>query len=128
MCSADGAARLETILGKVGENLTLTDAQKELLSTLKTTALTAQTTYADNCVQPGAAKDSDMIDRLKARQTNMAAQVTAMDEVIPTLEAFYTSLSDEQKAELRPNRRDHTGERGERSGGKHQDHDRKHRG
>lgn len=109
MCSQEGAARLEAALGNVGERLTLTDEQNALLDELKTVALSAQTEFADNCTTPVRGQDTDIIERMKTRQTNMAAHLTAMSDVVPALEAFYDSLTDDQKAQLKPGPR---GDRG----------------
>lgn len=104
MCSEKGAERLESALGHVAEKIDLTSDQQSLLAELKTVALSAQTNFADTCTTPARDDDSNMIDRLKARQSNMAAHVAAMDDVVPALETFYDSLTDEQKAELKPNK------------------------
>lgn len=113
MCSEKGAERLEAALGKMSEKIDLTSDQQVLLDALKTVALTAQTDFADNCTTPAKDDDADFIDGIKAHQANMAAHLAAMDDVIPAMEAFYDSLTDEQKAELK---KGHRGERGGRSG------------
>lgn len=109
VCSDDGAARIEKSLDRVNSRITLTDDQKALFETFKSTALTAQTEFADNCVAPVRGKDTNMVERLKNRQTNMSATVAAMDDVIPALEAFHDGLTDEQKAELKPQRGENRG-------------------
>lgn len=128
VCSEDGAERLETMLSKVSGKITLTAEQEALYDTFKSSALAAQTDYADNCTAPVRGKksadnaDSDAtklspVDRIKTRQANMTALVAAMDDVIPSMESFFDSLTDEQKAELRPTRdgkRDHN-KKGKRS-------------
>lgn len=118
ICSPDGAARLETMLSKISEKTTLSAEQQALYDTFKADLLTAQTDYADTCIAPvrgqgeghaqgkGQAQTDkpDMMERVKMRQANMTALVAAMDEVIPSMDAFFSSLSDEQKADLRPGR------------------------
>ena len=121
MCSEDGAARLELMLNHIDNRITLTDEQKALYDTFKTDALAAQTQFADNCVKPERGPETDIVDRIKANQANMKAMVTAMDEVIPSFEAFHDSLTDAQKAEMKPQRGNWDGDRGPR-------HDRQERG
>lgn len=111
MCSERGAERLETALNFVGGKLTLTDEQQTLLDNLKTAALTAQTEYADSCITGPRDGSGNVVDRIKHRQSNMQAQIAAMDDVIPALEAFYDSLTEEQQAALKQ------GPRGERGRG-----------
>jgi len=101
VCSSDGAAKIEKGLSKMSERLELTDEQKLLFNNLKTASLSAQTAYADNCTTPDKNKDADFIDRIKTHQTNASARITAVNEVLPELEVFFDSLSDEQKAKLK---------------------------
>lgn len=114
ICSEKGAERLETALGRVGDKVKLSEDQQALLTELKTVTLAAQTDFADKCTTPTRGEDKDLMDHVKQRQANMTAHVAAMDNVVPALEAFYDSLSDEQKAELKPNRRG--GRHGKRGG------------
>jgi hypothetical protein len=108
VCSPEGAARLETMLSAVPEKTTLTDEQLSLYNAFKASALAAQTEYADTCIAPVRAQNGtgtpDIMNRVKHRQANMVAQVAAMDDIIPTMEAFYDSLTDAQKMDLRPTR------------------------
>lgn len=104
MCSEDGAARLEQMLNRGGDRITLSDEQQALYDTFKTQALAAQTQYSDSCTTPTRSADADVVDRMKVRQDNMKALVAAMDTVMPAFEAFHDSLSDEQKAEMKPKR------------------------
>ena len=100
MCTEKGAERMENVLGKVSEKLELSSAQQSLFAEFEKTSLTAQTEFADSCVKPPRGKDGDVVDRLKAHQSNLTATVSAMDEIIPEFEAFFDSLTDEQKAKL----------------------------
>lgn len=113
-CADDGAARLETGLGKFSDKITLTDEQAPLFEDFKSAALTAQTSFADTCVVPLSGDDADVVDRMKNRQANMAAHLTAVEEFLPEFEAFFDSLTDEQKAELKPAQR---GKGGQKRGG-----------
>jgi hypothetical protein len=101
-CSVNGAPLLEIGLNNLNESLTLSDEQKTLFDAFKTTALTAQTSFADACKVPTVADDTPLspVDVLKLRQTNATARIAAIDSVLPALETFYNSLTDEQKAEL----------------------------
>jgi Spy/CpxP family protein refolding chaperone len=114
VCSDQGAARIEKALDRVNSRITLTDEQQALFETFKSTALSAQTEFADNCVAPTRGQGTDFVERLKNRQSNMTATVAAMDDVIPALEAFYDGLTDEQKAEMKPKRGDKRGWRKDR--------------
>ncbi len=117
-CAPEAAERYETALENVGERLELTEEQTVAFDAFTTAALAAQTSVADTCAA-FAEVDSDddtapdLIDRLTQRQLMLSAQVEAMDSVLPALEAFYDSLTDEQKAELMPQR----GDRGQGFGG-----------
>lgn len=116
MCSEEGAAFVEKALDRVNDRVQLTDEQKVLFNDFKTQTLAAQTEYADNCIAPTRDGSGNIVDRLKHGQTNRTAMVAAMDNVIPALEAFHDGLSDEQKAELKPQRGDRGGMRGEHGG------------
>jgi hypothetical protein len=109
MCNENGAVRLEKTLTRVDEKLSLSTEQQTLFSDLKTAALTAQTVFSDNCTKPVKQDKPDMIDRMKLRQANMSAHLTAMESVMPELELFFDSLTDAQKKKIRHNRRSHRG-------------------
>ena len=102
VCSVNGAPRLEIALNNLSDRLTLSDDQKTLYDAFKTSALTAQTAYADACELPSATATAPVnpVDLLKIHQTNETASIAAIDSVLPSLEAFYNSLTDAQKAEL----------------------------
>ena len=106
-CSVNGAPRLEIALNNLSERLTLDADQTTLFDAFKTSALTAQTTYADNCQLPTAAANTPVnpVESLKLYDTNATARIAAIDAVLPSLEAFYNSLSDAQKAALDANPR-----------------------
>lgn len=115
-CAPQASTRLENMLGRLGERLNLSSDQQTQLDDLKTAALTAQTKLSDDCAQPGAAADTNLVDRMKQRQQNMQAYLDAMDSVMPKLESFYASLSDSQKAQLDQPMRNRFGERGKWGG------------
>jgi hypothetical protein len=117
-CSADGADRLEHMLLSLSQRLDPTADQQSLFEDFRTAALTAQTGFADSCAElspeddTAAAASPDLVERLRRHIGVGEARLTAMNEVLPALEAFYGSLTDEQKALLEPGH----GKRGERHG------------
>ncbi len=106
-CSVNGAPRLEIALNNLGERLTLDADQTTLFDAFKTSALTAQTSYADDCQLPVAATDTPInpVESLKAYTVNANARIAAVEAVLPSLEAFYNSLTDTQKTALDANPR-----------------------
>jgi len=122
ICADDGAVRLEKALGKFDEKLTLTDTQKPLFDEFKTAALTAQTSFSDNCTVPVRGGDANVIDRMKTRQANMAAHLTAVEEFMPQFEALFDSLTDDQKTALKQGRRGQGHDRDHHGKGYKKDH------
>ena len=120
VCSARGAERLEHAFVTISHRVTLTDAQKPAFEALKTTALTAQTDFADTCKAAGDAIRADAKpDPVKALQTRLAvdtARVEALTTVLPKFEDFYKSLTPEQKTALEPARRHEGFNQGQRPG------------
>ena len=106
VCSDRGAEALEIAFVRWSHRLDLTAEQQELFDALKTKALTTQTSFADECqaARPDRTADpaQDLIESLKARLAIEEARLTAMNDILPDFEAFYTSLTDEQKADLMP--------------------------
>ncbi|MEQ1901976.1 MAG: Spy/CpxP family protein refolding chaperone [Devosia sp.] len=106
VCSADGAEELDVAFTRLSHRLELTADQQKLFDALRTTALTAQTSFADTCTaampDKSATTAPDLIDRLKARVAIDTARLEAINKVLPDLEAFYDSLTDAQKASLLP--------------------------
>lgn len=124
VCSEQGAERLEQFFVSVSYRLALTAEQTPLFDALKTAALSAQTGFADTCASTlpatgdTAAQAPNLVERLQASVKVDQARIAALSGVLPSLEAFYNSLTDEQKAKLdAPGgmRREHFGER--RGGG-----------
>jgi len=115
-----GAEALEIAFVRLSHRIDLTDTQKPLFEDLKTTALAAQSSFADAAK---AARESltannqrpDLVTGLKARVAVDTARLEAINTVLPKLEAFMNSLSDQQKADLMP-RRGHVGIRGQGMG------------
>lgn len=107
VCSANGAPRVEIALNNLSDRLTLDADQATLFDAFKTSALTAQTAYADACQTPVATAGTlDPVELMQLHVTNDTANIAAIESVLPSLEAFYNSLSDAQKANLAPLRND----------------------
>jgi hypothetical protein len=105
-CSPRAAERLETRLDRISGRLELTAAQQPLFEDFRTSALTAQTGFADQCatLRPDRAATADLIQRLEQRLKFDEARLAAMSELLPQFKTFYESLTDAQKAELMPAR------------------------
>jgi len=114
-CGPNAAERIETSLVKLGYRVDATAEQKTLLESLKTAALAAQSELAATCdtlmpapdmaAAPDAAAPApagDLLETMKQRLKVEEARVAAMTSVLPEFEAFYNSLTDEQKAALQP--------------------------
>jgi hypothetical protein len=109
---------IELALVRLSYRIDLTDEQKALLEDFKTAALAAQADFASTVetIRPKADAASserpDIVARLAQRITLEKAHVDALTAVQPAFEAFFTTLTDAQKAELMPQRNQHTGWRG----------------
>lgn len=105
-CTNRGAEAIELGAVRLTYRLDLNADQKKLLDTLKTNALDAQSNYADQCksLMPGTgdAATADPLQRLKDRLGLDQARLDAMNKLMPDIEAFYSSLTDAQKARLMP--------------------------
>jgi hypothetical protein len=106
VCSDRGAEALEISFVRLSHRLDLTAEQTKLFDAFKTNALTTQTSFADACkaAMPDRTADAkpDLLERLKAGIAVDEARLTALNAVLPDFEAFYSSLTDEQKASLMP--------------------------
>ena len=119
VCSEQGAERLEHMFVNISSRLDLTAEQTPLFDALKTAALSAQTGFADTCAAqlPAAGQTADLPNLVERVQTGIKMdepRIAALSGVLPSLEAFYNSLTDDQKANLdAPGgmRREHFGER-----------------
>ncbi len=120
VCSDRAAERLEIAFVRLSYALELTAEQQPLFDDLRTTALTAQTQFADRCkaanptasaaapAQNGAAPATttrDPVAGMRARLELDKARIAALETVLPKFEQFYNSLTDAQKAELSPGAR-----------------------
>lgn len=104
LCAPNNGKNLEATLSRVAQRIELNADQTEAFETFRAEALVAQTALADTCAQVKPGEDADLIDRLNAGQAIMAVRLEGMGDVLPSLEIFYDSLSDAQKARMRPSR------------------------
>jgi len=116
VCSDRGQTRIENGLTRIAERIDLTSEQVAALDDFKTSALSAQTAFNEVCADFRPGKDADLIDRMKSRQAAIAAQLVGIQSVMPTFEIFFDSLSERQKAQLRPHMRPHQGVGPDRNG------------
>ena len=107
-CDPKAADRMEHRYDKLAERLNLTDEQKKLYDAFMTSALTAQTEFADRCADARPERASradrrerpDLLDRMESRLKLEEARLAAMNAVYPVFKAFYASLSDQQHADI----------------------------
>ncbi|HEY5962383.1 MAG TPA: Spy/CpxP family protein refolding chaperone [Xanthobacteraceae bacterium] len=94
-CADQTSGITEWPLGKIADAVRPTDEQKTLLENLRKASLEAAAQFRDSCPEsvpmtpPG---------RLQAMTQRLQAASDTVGTVKPALEAFYTSLTDEQKA------------------------------
>jgi hypothetical protein len=121
VCSERGGDRLEHMLLNLTQRTNPTGDQVALYDALKAAAMSAQADFAKACEAARPAGDTaanrDIVDAMKARLDIEVAHVAAMSSVLPAFEAFYDSLSDEQKQALAPRGDDRSGFRTHRMRG-----------
>jgi LTXXQ motif family protein len=96
-CSGRNLERVENIFDRVGSAIDLTPDQEVLYDELITVTLQAHSEFADTCTAIRDQRPGDFIERLQKRQTVAEARIAATGEILPLLENFYVSLSDDQK-------------------------------
>ena len=104
-CSDKGAVVLERILDRTAKRLDLTATQQSLFDTFRTKALVTASSFSTQCqaARPDRTKGRpDLIDRLQSGLAIDQARITALNAVLPDFQALFDSLSDQQKAQLRP--------------------------
>lgn len=117
---ARGAEAIEVALVHISHRIELTPEQQSLFDTLKTTALSAADDFATATEglrpQRGpagtppaegetvAATAPDLSERLENRIAIETAHLAALEAVQPAAAAFFDSLTDEQVAQLAPER------------------------
>lgn len=118
-----GGEGIEVALVQLSHRIDLSAEQQTLLDALKTSALAAADDFATATEglrpvgpaegeQPAMPSMSTMLENRIAIET---AHVAALEAVQPAAVAFFDSLTDEQKAELAPQRGEH-GPRGQHGG------------
>ncbi len=105
VCSDRGTDRLEHMLLNMRQRTDPTSEQQALFETFHDAVITAQSDFADACTTARSAGADDLAARLKVRLDIEKAHVEAMTAVLPSFEAFFGSLTDEQKQALEPRRR-----------------------
>ncbi len=108
-CSPQGTEALDGALLHLSYRLDLTADQKPLFQTFHDKAMADESTFSDACKSnaPAVADNGakpDFLDRLKGRLAVDQARITALNDVLPSFEALYATLSDTQKAALLPHR------------------------
>lgn len=119
VCSERGAERIEHMFVSISYRLELTAEQTPLFDALKDEALAAQAGFADACATllPEAGQTAgtpNLIERLRTRIEIDEARTAALSGLLPSIEAFYNSLTDEQQVKLDSlggRRREHIGKR-----------------
>jgi hypothetical protein len=102
------AEALEIAFVRLSYAIDMSEDQQALFDTLKTDALSAQADFATATeglrFDRRAEERPDIVDIFNNRIAIETARLEAMQAVQPSFEAFFSSLSDEQKAELAPRR------------------------
>ena len=110
-CGPNAAERIEHSLVALNYRVKPTGEQVQLFDALKTAALDAQKELAATCdavlpdrtadaKAPDTAARPNMLEALQMRLKVDEARVAALGDVLPSFEAFFNSLSTEQKATL----------------------------
>lgn len=105
VCDENAAEKIGARFERIGKALNLNSEQEVLLANLKTASLNAQTDFLKVCVKPKSDSELNIVEKIKTKNTDMIAVATASNSVLPELEAFLNSLSDEQKAKLKKGKR-----------------------
>jgi len=109
-----GVEAVEIALVRLSHAIELTAEQQALFDSLRTEALAAAETFstAVEGLRPTAPAEGqavevpDFSERLENRIAIETARLAALEAVQPSATAFFDSLTDEQKAELTPQRPD----------------------
>lgn len=97
MCSPQGAGLAEWRMQRIEQVVKPTEAQKAALNDLRAASTKAAETIAAGCPKDFPASAPA---RLELMEKRMEAMLTAVKTVRPAFDAFYATLSDEQKAKL----------------------------
>ena len=122
-----GVEAVEIAMVRLSHRIELTAEQQPLFDALKATALSAAADFAAATeglrpTPPVAGETTtatapDMTERLENRIAIETAHLAALEAVQPAAAAFFDSLTDEQKAQLTPQRPDRDGMPGFGKGG-----------
>jgi len=120
-----GAEAIEIAIVRLSHAIELTDEQTVLLEALKTDALAAAAAFetATDGLRPTppaegeTAERPDITERFDNRIAMESARLDALEAVQPAFTAFFDSLTDEQKADLVPERGDRMAGMGKQHGG-----------
>ena len=105
-CSNKGAEVLQRVLDRTASRLDLTTDQQKLYDTFHDKALITATSFSTACQAARPDRTHGRPDLIARFQSNLAidqARITALNAVLPDFQALFDSLSDQQKAHLRPN-------------------------
>ncbi len=125
-----GAEAIEIAIVRLSHAIEMTDEQTVLLEALKTDALAAAAAFeaATDGLRPTppaegeSAERPDISERFDNRIALESARLDALEAVQPAFTAFFDSLTDEQKADLVPERGDRQNHMGKQGGkGGHRD-------
>lgn len=124
---ARGAEAIEIAMVRLSHRIELTSEQQPLFDAFKASALAAAADFAaatEGLVPQGGpagatttATAPDITERLENRIAIQKAHLAALEAVQPAATAFFDSLTDEQKAQLTPQRPDRDGMPGFGKGG-----------
>lgn len=126
--NGDSTEAVEIALVRLSHAVDMTAEQQTLFDTLKTDALAAAETFstAVEGLRPTPPAEGQAVERpefsemLSNRIAFEKAHLAALEAVQPSLSAFFDSLTDEQKADLMPQRPDRNGGPGQfGKGGQH---------
>lgn len=97
MCNPRAAGLAEWRIGRIEQLVKPTEAQRTALNDLRTASTKAAETIAAACPREFPASASARMELMEKRLESM---LTAIKTVRPAFDAFYATLSDEQKARI----------------------------
>ncbi len=98
-CGHDGEQNIKLFMALIDRTIAPTEAQKPAEEEVHKAFLKAQDDLVSLCEQPHSGSWSP-IERLTVAESHLTAMITAIHSVKPALEAFYSTLSDEQKKKI----------------------------
>lgn len=101
MCGPSGAGFMEWRIDRLADVLKLTDAQRPTFDEFKAASAKAAETMRGACP---AEYPATITARMDLMQQRAEAMLAAIKTVRPAFDAFYASLTDEQKKQLESNR------------------------